>query len=145
MTRIDFYVLRAGAARPRRDVVCSLTHKAWKQGQRVYLHADGEAEAARLDDELWTWRDVSFLPHVRAGDPLQSAAPILVGHADPGPSHSDVLINLHPEVPTFFARFSRVLEVVDETPEVRNAGRARYRIYQERGYPLEVHELGSAT
>lgn len=143
MTRIDFYIVAGDSAR-HSEVVCSLSHKASRGGQRVYVYTPDEASAASLDQRLWTWRDTSFLPHARFGEPEAEHAPVVLGHVDPGAWAGDVLINLHPEVPGFFARFNRVLEVVDADPENRRRGRVRYRHYQERGYALEVHDLGAA-
>ena len=53
----------------------------------------------------------------------------------------NLLINLATEVPSFFSRFDRTLEVVNEQPEVQGAGRLRYRFYQQRGYPLHHHKI----
>jgi len=94
-----------------------------------------------MDERLWTFQDTAFLPHALQDDPLAAEAAVLIGERDPGSDHSDVLINLATTMPAFFTRFDRVLEVVDEDATVRAEGRLRYRHYQERGYPLEVHEL----
>ena len=140
MTRVSFYLL-SGAGRDRADVACRLAHKAWQQRSKVFIHCGDEAEARRMDERLWTFQDTAFLPHALQDDPLAAEAAVLIGERDPGSDHSDVLINLATTMPAFFTRFDRVLVVVDEDATVRAEGRLRYRHYQERGYPLEVHEL----
>jgi DNA polymerase-3 subunit chi len=140
MTRISFYLL-SGAGRDRCEVACRLAHKAWQRRARVFIHCSDPALARALDERLWTLEDVSFLPHALQDDPLAAEAAVLIGSRDPGNGHSDVLINLDTTLPAFFARFDRVLELVDDDEAVRAEGRLRYRHYQERGYPLEVHEL----
>ena len=54
-----------------------------------------------------------------------------------------VLINLAQTVPTFFSRFERTLEIVDDCDTARAQSRDRYRFYQKRGYPLQHHKLGN--
>lgn len=58
-------------------------------------------------------------------------------------SFDGVLINLARSVPTFFSRFERTLEIVDDSDTARAQSRDRYRFYQKRGYPLKHHKLGN--
>ena len=141
MTRIDFYILEQQARGSRFDIGCRLTEKAWRLGHRVYLHTDSAGQARQLDKLLWTFRDGSFLPHGLLGEADPALNPVLIGcQADAGEEH-DVLINLGTEVPPFFSRFERVAEPIDHDQAIRNAGRARYRFYRDRGYPLETHRI----
>jgi len=140
MTRVDFHILPAtGNIEPDRWA-CRLTAKAWKQGRRVYLHAASEAQAQRIDDLLWTFRDISFLPHCLIGERRDDVR-VFVGHGETPPEENEVMINLAHPAPSFFSRFERVIEVVPAEDEVRAQARERYRFYQERGYPLTMHEI----
>lgn len=140
MTRVAFYLL-SGAGRDRRAVACRLVQKAWRQRAKVFVHCNDPTLARAVDELLWTFEDTAFLPHALQDDPHAADAAVIIGERDPGSEHSDVLINLSPTVAPFFARFDRVLEVVEDEPSLKAEGRLRYRHYQERGYPLEVHEL----
>jgi len=53
-----------------------------------------------------------------------------------------VLVNLSEQVPAFFSRFGRTLEIVASDDVARQSSRQRYRFYQQRGYPLNHHTLG---
>jgi DNA polymerase-3 subunit chi len=139
MPQVDFYVL---SQETRERFVCRLAEKAFGQGLRVYIHAESAAQAQRLDEMLWTFRDISFIPHDRYPEALDSPAPVRIGYgAQACPGIRDLLVNLHPEVPPFFQEFSRIAEVLDQQPQVRAAGRARYRVYREHGAELKHHEL----
>jgi len=141
MTRVDFYVLEAQARGDRYTLACRLAEKAWQKGHRVYLHTGSENEARHLDKLLWTYREGSFLPHGRFGEANAASNPILVGN-DPGAGEEhDVLINLATEVPAFFSRFERVTETLDQDPQIRQAGRNRFRFYRDRGYAPETHKI----
>lgn len=143
MTRVDFHLLPASGKIDRDRWACKLTAKAARQGHRVYIQAAGAEAAARMDDLLWTFRDISFLPHRRIEDAGEGEVPVIIGHGESDPDEHDVLINLMHPVPLFFSRFERVIEVVSPQPEERATARERYRFYQERGYPLATHDIES--
>ena len=141
MTRIDFHVLPIDGKIGRERWACKLTAKAWKQGHRIHVHTGSEAETMRMDELLWTFRDISFLPHTVLGDAAAGEARITVGHGDLLPESNEVLVNLTHPAPLFFSRFERVVEIVPAETEARAAARERYRFYQERGYPLQNHDI----
>ena len=146
MTRIDFYVLPEADTDARARFACRLAHKAWQQAHRVYLHTGDAAHAQAMDDLLWELPRGTFLPHdlwqpKAASSAPTARAPVLVGHGAEPADCDDVLINLTAEVPPFFERFQRVAEIVVQAPDVRTAGRARFKFYRERGYPLHHHDM----
>ncbi len=139
MTRIDFYVTKANGALARERLACRIAEKAFRLGHRLHIHAADEAAVSMLDELLWTFRDTSFLPHARLGSEIE--APITLGHRDTPAPPLEVLINLAPEIPPFFSRFSRVAEIVSGEAGAREQGRAHFRFYRDRGYPLHHHDL----
>ncbi|PID61916.1 MAG: DNA polymerase III subunit chi [Gammaproteobacteria bacterium] len=144
MTEVDFYVLPSEELEPRLTTVCRLAEKAAALGQRVHVYSEDANLLAQLDDSLWSFRAVSFVPHVilRAGDDPQDFIddPVHLSAHEPALDRR-VLINLAATVPPFFSRFERTLEVINDEPAVKRAGRERYRFYRERGYPLRHHAL----
>ncbi len=156
MTRIDFYILSSTDTEARCNVVCKLIDKATTRGQRVFVHSDDTDLLQKLDECLWAYKPERFIAHelVTQSDITTGTSSDSTGNAslDEGlqtvtlschePTRTDaVLINLASQVPVFFSRFERTLEVVDQEDENRLDGRTRYRFYQERGYPLQHHNL----
>ncbi|MCC6302115.1 MAG: DNA polymerase III subunit chi [Gammaproteobacteria bacterium] len=140
--RVDFYILPGDAPAARDQLGCRLAEKACKMGHKVYLHTESEAHARRLDELLWTFRAGSFLPHALLGDDPQPAPPVLIGRTGGAePPARDVLINLATAMPDFLDRFGRVAEIVDQSAEVKQAGRERFRRYRELGCQPETHKL----
>lgn len=139
MTQVDFYVLEDAAPRAAAVFACRLTEKVFGLGQRVFLHLSSMEAARELDQLMWSFRDRSFLPHCLSGEEPETAVHIGAGAEPQGDFH--LLINLAAEVPPFFSRFPRVAEVVSGEAAAREAGRRRFRFYQERGYPLKTHKL----
>lgn len=142
MTRVDFYILAGSDELGLARLACRLVDKAWQRGLASFVHVDDAAAVARLDDLLWTFRDISFLPHARAAEARsEHRLAAVIGCGEEPAAEFDLLINLAAAVPDFFSRFERVAELVDDEPARRMAGRDRFRFYRDRGYPLDTHNL----
>ena len=141
MTKIDFYLLGAGH-NSHALFACRLAEKVWRLGHRVYLLTVDQPAANELDDLLWTFSQGSFVPHALCKQEADTDNhPVLIGHAEPPAALSDVLISLVPDVPAWFSRFTRVVEMVGASEDDKVRARERFRFYRERGYPLETHNI----
>ncbi len=142
MTRVDFYVLPEDSTGGATLTACQLCEKAVADGKRVYVHVTQPALAMDMDKLLWTFRQGSFIAHERLGATAEEPRPaVLIGDTDPPSTHHDVLINLDTEVPSFFSRFERVLEIVHGDAATRAKSRERFKYYRDRGYSLDTHKL----
>lgn len=140
MTRIDFYILNENA-HDRFFLSCRITQKAWHQKHRVMIQTSSEQEAMHMNKLLWTFHDQSFIPHELLPRADIKTTPVIIGWGSDAAEECDVLINLATEIPHFFSRFERLVEIVDKDPAHKQVSRAHYRYYQERGYPLTNHQL----
>ena len=101
------------------------------------------ARLRALDERLWTFSPLDFIPHCGVDSEHAAGTPIvLAADLDRAPHHH-VLLNLGAAVPAQFARFERLLEVVGNAPDELAAGRDRYRFYRDRGYALNNYKQGS--
>lgn len=141
MTRVDFYILKEGTTGDRYQLACRVAEKARQAGRRVVIHTSSPEEARHMDRMLWTFNDQSFVPHGLLGEAEAELNPILIGDAETATEEHDVLVNLAMQVPTFFSRFERLAECVDNDDAARTASRERYRFYRDRGYPLGLHDI----
>lgn len=139
MTRIDFYL----DAPDKLSVACRLTAKAYAAANRVTVYGRDDAALRAFDRMLWTTPAIAFVPHVMAHDPLAAETPVLIARDGEQLAHDDVLVNLDPEWPPFFARFARVLEIVTTDEDDKAQARERFRFYRDRGYSLQTHPLGA--
>lgn len=137
MTRIDFY----HSAGDKLQVACRLSAKAAQQKLKVLIYAPDEVLAQKIDKLLWTLQPTGFLPHCMARSALAAETPVLItGDATDTP-HDEVLLNLHHEWPPAFSRFQRLVEIVGLEDEDRQAARARFKFYRDRGYEIQNHDL----
>ena len=141
MTSIDFYFNAAD----RLEVACRLAGKAAAKKKRMLIYAPGADLAQRIDQMLWTWQAISFVPHCFAGDALADETPVLITADTGNAPDCEVLVNLSAECPEFFARYPRLLEIVSRDEEERRAGRARYAWYRDRGYEIRNHDLAAGA
>lgn len=133
MTRIDFH----SNVPDKLAYACRLVRKARAAACRVVLLAKDRGQLAALDDALWTFSELDFLPHVMAGNALAEKTPIILAASDAVEvPHHHILINLSETTPAHFARFERMFEIVSADDADKAGGRERYRFYQQRGYPL---------
>ena len=137
MTRVDFYQLNP-QQHNQDSVVCQLCQKAYDRNQKTLLLTQSPEQTAHLDRQLWIFNEDSFIPHdsEESGGQL---SPILI-HNQPDPQgERQLLINLSPTIPAYFAQFERVIELVTE--DNKQTAREHYSFYKERGYPLNHHTL----
>jgi DNA polymerase-3 subunit chi len=139
--RVDFYILSERSDDARERLSCRLAEKAYKMGHTVFLHAESEIQAHRLDEMLWTFRAGSFVPHARCEDRPDPRPPVLIGSGDPPFTPANLLITLSRTVPPFYERFERIAEIVDQGEENKRMGRERFRFYRDRGVQPHSHHL----
>jgi len=137
--RVDFYILPGDSARERALFACRLADKAYQQGHRLFLRVGSAAEAASLDELLWTFRQGSFLPHARVEQ--AEGEPILLGETEPDDARRDVLVNLADSLPPSWRDYGRVAEVVNQAPEVLQSSRRRFRAYRDEGLEPHTHQM----
>jgi len=146
MPRIDFYTLEPNSRGDRYLLTCRLVERIREKGLRILIHCPDGESARHIDRLLWTFRQESFLPHGLVGRAIDTElTPVLISRDGSPDGESQVLINLAPDIPPFFARFDRVCEPVDQDPALLAAGRGKFKRYRDQGYPLGHHpvRLGS--
>ncbi len=137
MTNIGFYILTDKMN--RMQFLAKLTEQLYRSGSKCHIHTGNPLLAKQVSQALWTARDVSFIPHEQL--PCKNQAPVTIG-IDEEPEDHSILINMSNDIPPCFSHFERVVEIIDSDPELKNHGRAHYKFYKDRGYPVENHKIG---
>jgi DNA polymerase-3 subunit chi len=142
MTQADFYILGKQAQHDQWFFACRLVEQIRQKGHQILLQVSNEGEAKALDDMLWQFRPDAFVPHalLNAKDaPVD--CPVSIGwQAEPG-HHHDVIIILTPQLPDFYGRFQRLVEVVVQNDAVLEYTRQHFRFLKERGYPIDHKDM----
>ncbi len=139
---ISFYILKHGDETARFQFACRLAQTVFNKQQTLYIHLDTPGEAQYLDEKLWTFHDISFLPHAIVQTNVPTTTPIALGTTDGAtPTDFNCLLNLSVNIPTFYSTFGRVLEIVPASGKLRDIMRSHYRDYQQQGCQLTTHEV----
>ncbi|WP_338844690.1 DNA polymerase III subunit chi [Massilia sp. W12] len=138
-TRIDFH----SNVPDKLQYCCRLVRKARARPDtpRILLLNSDAGQLARLDEALWTFSDLDFLPHVTVEHPLAPHTPILLStrEIDPPQGEPLLLINLTTRLVQDPARFVRIIEIVPADEHELLLGRQRYRDYNGMGAQLSHH------
>ncbi|MCV2355467.1 DNA polymerase III subunit chi [Paucibacter sp. B2R-40] len=143
MTQVSFYT----GVPERLAYVCRLLRKAQQSGARIGVCGPA-ALLRRLDTALWAFEPIEFVPHLdlsagAADQVVIAATPILLHEHALELVHREVLLNLGAEVADGFEQFQRVLEVVSQDDAQVQAGRRRFRHYEELGLNISHHKVAS--
>ncbi|HEV2614112.1 MAG TPA: DNA polymerase III subunit chi [Gammaproteobacteria bacterium] len=138
MPTVDFYLLENPSSDAVNLTTCKLCEKAYEQQKTVFIYSKTKQDAENLDKLLWTYNDISFIPHAL----IPAKTPILIGFSgSPPPANYDILINLTSESPSFFNQFNRVIEVVSGDAAEKQVAREKYRFYRDNQCELKSHQL----
>ncbi|CAM4143782.1 DNA polymerase III subunit chi [Kerstersia similis] len=140
MARIDF----AFGAADRLLAACQTVHRQYLAGRQLLVFCSNTQRLQAFDRLLWTFDDISFVPHVAINDPLAAQTPVLLTRSQPVPppvSTESWLINLDDDCPQEYGHYVRILEFVSGSDEDRQHARLRWRRYQDDGHELKAHDL----
>jgi DNA polymerase-3 subunit chi len=139
MTSIAFH-FNAPAKLP---YTCRLLRKAVAGGASVAVLGDAQT-LGRLDELLWTFSPLDFLPHVlvqTAEEPQPSQTPIWLCTESMQGRKQQVLVNLTSHVPAGFDHYERIIEIVTPDEADRQTARQRWKQYSSGGFHIVRHDL----
>jgi len=139
ISKIAFYILNNDSSLKGQYIyTCRIIEKAYTNNRKIYIHAPNQEEAQNFDTQLWTFSDISFIPHEIYDHNSNPSAPILIGFGDNPPESKDILINLTKEIIPFYQQFNHLIEVIPNDEQLKTLARKRYQIYQKDGYQIET-------
>ena len=142
MTRIDFYFNVANKS----QLVADLVQTALNKRRQVTILVADEPAASQVSSDLWQIKPESFLPNVRANALHAAATPVLIGLQGDNLKNDaiqfnaiqdDMLINLAATEPSFFSRYTQLVELVSDDEQDKIAARVRFKFYRDRGYEIK--------
>lgn len=125
----------------REHALCQLVGKALAAGKTVSILTESSAASSALDRLLWETPPHGFMPHCLADDPRAAQTPIIIDHRTDLLPTRDVLFNWTAQTATGFARYDRLIEIVDTDPELRAMARERWRAYQALGHEPSATDM----
>lgn len=136
----DFYQLVDSSENARLKLACRLADKAFQAKQKLFILCANTTEVQTLDDLLWTFHDVGFIPHAQVGSEHDGIAPILLGTQLPEKT-SDILLNLQEQIPEAAKQYKRIIEVVAADDVARKVAIEHEQIYVQWNKKINKHEI----
>lgn len=139
--RVDFYLLNN--EQPDADwlLACRLLEKAYLRRHQVFVNCNHLEDAEKLDELLWTFKEDSFIPHHLQGEGPVPPPPIQIGFAKEPRGFDDILLNMADDIPAFYPRFRRIIEIVPACAAAKEISRNHYRVYKKDGRDIHTHPL----
>ena len=140
-TRVDFYIVSAEDETAKLQFLCRLLEKAYKQKHQIFVLCHNQAQTHELDELLWTFKDISFIPHNILGEGPEPAPPIQLGYTTIPATHRDIIIALKHHQIEEPKKYRRIIEIVANNEADKENARINYRRYRELGCQLHSHDL----
>ncbi len=143
--KVYFYYLKT----PEKDIwICRIARNFYEQGKTVCILSASQVHAELLDQLLWTFEQLSFVPHEivsDAGSVTQS--PVLICSQKVEHIHADVLIiarDISGSDIGFLSQFPIIVDFADLWDEyLKQLSRNRYKILNNLGYEVVTVEQPS--
>ena len=141
MARIEFHFNAPALV----HYTCRLLRKVQARGLRAQV-VGHSSTLAQLDQALWTFSQLDFLPHCAADAPVavRQLSRVLLAQQPCADWHQQILVNLGEAVPQGFEGFERIIDVVSVDDLHRAQGRERWRQYSRQGHELVRHDLSQS-
>lgn len=136
--QIDFYILENTEYF---NMACRLLEKAYLEHYRTFVLCSNEEIAKKLDDLLWTFKDISFVPHHRWQDTEHTSSPICIHHEMINTHHKDLLVLLTDKLPGEYQLFKRIAIIVPNNEAEKQKARQLYKELQTNNINLNVHKI----
>ena len=134
MTEVWFYHLERTSLD---QALPELLEKVLARGWRGLVRTRVASRVEELDQQLWTWRDDSFLPHGPAGEPHAARQPVLLSAGMENQNEAQALLLVDGAEPGELAGFERVMVLFDGNDDAALAtARAQWSALKASGAVL---------
>ncbi len=134
MTTIQFYHL---TATPLERALPKLVEKAYGAGHRILIIDSVPERLDVLNQVLWTYSTLTFLPHGSTKEPQPEEQPILLAPAIENTNHAEILLVADGTMVSKENNFTRILDIFDgNDKEALEKARNRWKNYQNSGHTL---------
>ncbi len=142
MPEVSIYLLSSQSEQQRFLFACKLIEKAFRCQQFCYVYTDTSWQCQQLDNQLWSFREGSFVPHqIYDGSTPEYEKTTLIGTQSAPEKWQKLIINLSSKMPDNFLHTDRILEILDNNEAIKQSGRQRFRQYKQAGLDITTHNI----
>lgn len=134
MASVQFYHL---TATPLDRALPKLLEKAVATGHRVLLVERENEVRQHLNQILWTYSTLSFLPHGTPEEAKPERQPVLLSPKQENLNNADILLITDGSLADGSEKITRVIDLFDgNNPESVASARTRWKQYKDAGHEL---------
>lgn len=135
MAKVSFYLFENSNER-QVEITCRLCRKILKQPAKIWLYVQDLQLQQQLDEALWSFDAVSFLPHGID----QSNATICISAQLPD-AQDWIVFNFNPTALEQCQAFSHIIEIVENHSDAKTLGREKFKHYRRLGIEPRTFKL----
>ncbi len=145
MSRSKFFFIEL-AVDNKLKYVCDIAEKLYQSGKRIQIYAGSPADAKRIDEYLWTWKQETFIPHILCSKLTEKISdPVIVTTDADSSVQADVLIEFDPLNTQIFTNYKLIIDFAETyNSQKLQKSRDRYRLVRDsKQFDLEFTRLGT--
>jgi len=131
------------AEEPYLNLISKLINFYYKNNYKVLVLCDNQDDLEQIDESLWSFDEISFVPHNIYTQNNMTLSPVLIANKDliPNIYSYNVLINLSDIIPNKYINFKKVIEIVKDEEIRKNISRNHYKFYKSQGLEILTTKL----
>jgi len=131
------------AKEPYYNLLSKLIHFYYKNNSTVLILCDNNFDSEQIDESLWSFDDISFVPHNIYNQKNMTLSPVLIVHKNliPNIYSYNILINLSDIIPNKYINFKKIIEIVKNDDARKNISRNHYKFYKSQGLDILTCKL----
>ncbi|MDR1012610.1 MAG: DNA polymerase III subunit chi [Coxiellaceae bacterium] len=141
LTKVTFFIFNNNSLDEYLIYTCRVIEKIYSKNHKIHIHTKNQEEAQNFDTRLWTFSDISFIPHKIHNSNSTLNIPIIIGYKNSAPQHRDTLINLSTEVFPSYQNFDKLIEIIPHDDQLKDLARKRFQTYKKEGFAIEVFKV----
>tara|TARA_B100000945_G_scaffold97292_1_gene76131 strand:+ start:2734 stop:3168 length:435 start_codon:yes stop_codon:yes gene_type:complete len=142
-SRIHFYNIQDASNSIKS--ICKIINKYYKEGYKVAVISDNDDIIVSLDKDLWTFEQISFVPHCTINNLEPDCNVILISknHVDEKTylRDFDVIMNLSDDLCDFKYENKIYLEIVTSNDKQKERAREKYKYYKDLQIKLDYESM----
>ncbi len=77
---------------PYIKAICKIINSIYKKGNAINIVSNDEGFLSQLDAALWTFEQLTFIPHLSAHEEKASKTPVILSNSLKSPNNSNIVV-----------------------------------------------------
>ena len=123
--------------------ISELINFYYKNKNKIIVLFNSQKECELLDESLWSYDNISFIPHNIYSNNNMSLSPVLIANKSliPQITKYNMLINFSDIVLSQYSSIDKIIEIVMPDTEKKAISRSHYKFYKMNGIEVTTHNL----